>query len=90
MFIGNNIDDDKVPSIITFSKMLFSAILALDVIFIFSCILMLAGIATTRYYIRKGKAQQQRQRHNGKVQKAKAQQQSPKAYRQKPKSKKVQ
>ena len=35
--LGNNIDDDKVPSIITFSKMLFSAILALDVIFIFSC-----------------------------------------------------
>ena len=34
-----------------FSKMLFSALLSLDVIYIFSCIFLLAGIATTKHML---------------------------------------
>ena len=34
-----------------FSKMLFSALLSLDVIYIFSCIFLLAGIASTRHML---------------------------------------
>ena len=33
-----------------FSKMLFTALLALDVIFVLSCVLLLAGIAGTRLF----------------------------------------
>ena len=33
-----------------FSKMLFTALLALDVIFVLSCVLLLAGIAGTRSF----------------------------------------
>ena len=59
---GNYIDDDQVlrktnlcherrsqvPKMEFFSKMLFTALLALDVIFVLSCVLLLAGIAGTR------------------------------------------
>jgi len=48
---GNYIDDDQVPKMAFFSKMLFSALLSLDVIYIFSCIFLLAGIATTRHML---------------------------------------
>jgi len=48
---GNYIDDDQVPKMAFFSKMLFSALLSLDVIYIFSCIFLLAGIATTKHML---------------------------------------
>ena len=38
----------QVPKMEFFSKMLFTALLALDVIFVLSCVLLLAGIAGTR------------------------------------------
>ena len=61
---GNYIDDDQVtilpknyastqnqvPKMEFFSKMLFTALLALDVIFVLSCVLLLAGIAGTRWF----------------------------------------
>jgi len=46
---GNYIDDDQVPKMAFFSKMLFSALLSLDVIYIFACVFMLVGIATTKH-----------------------------------------
>jgi len=48
---GNYIDDDQVPKMEFFSKMLFTALLALDVIFVLSCVLLLAGIAGTRHLL---------------------------------------
>eukprot|EP00090_Calanus_glacialis_P031070 TRINITY_DN5087_c0_g1_i1.p1 TRINITY_DN5087_c0_g1~~TRINITY_DN5087_c0_g1_i1.p1 ORF type:complete len:421 (-),score=48.53 TRINITY_DN5087_c0_g1_i1:145-1407(-) len=48
---GNYIDDDQVPKMAFFSKLLFSALLSLDVIYIFSCIFLLAGIATTKHML---------------------------------------
>merc|ERR1712156_801789 len=48
---GNYIDDDQVPKMELFSKMLFTALLALDVIFVLSCVLLLAGIAGTRHLL---------------------------------------
>ena len=40
----------QVPKMEFFSKMLFTALLALDVIFVLSCVLLLAGIAGTRWF----------------------------------------
>merc|ERR1712226_78946 len=48
---GNYIDDDQVPKMEFFSKMLFTALLVLDVIFVLSCVLLLAGIAGTRHLL---------------------------------------
>lgn len=48
---GNYIDDDQVPKMEFFSKMLFSVLLSLDVIFVLSCVLLLAGIAGTRHLL---------------------------------------
>jgi len=48
---GNYIDDDQVPKMELFSKILFTALLTLDVIFVLSCVLLLAGIAGTRHLL---------------------------------------
>jgi len=48
---GNYIDDDQVPKMEFFSKLLFSILLALDVIFILSSVLMLAGLAATKHIL---------------------------------------
>jgi len=48
---GKFMDDDQVPRMAFFSKMLFSILLSLDVIYIFSCILLLVGVAAVRHML---------------------------------------
>merc|ERR1719414_692711 len=48
---GKFVDDDQVPKMEFFSKMLFSILLSLDVIYIFSCVLLLAGVLAIRHLL---------------------------------------
>jgi len=48
---GKFMDDDQVPRMAFFSKMLFSILLSLDVIYIFSCIFLLVGVAAVRHML---------------------------------------
>ena len=50
---GLSMDDNEVPRVAFFSKMLFSILLSLDVIYILSCVLLLVGVAAVRYPLQK-------------------------------------
>ena len=46
---GKFVDDDQVPKMEFFSKMLFTILLALDVLYILACILLLVGVAAVKH-----------------------------------------
>ena len=46
--VGKSMDDVQVPMMALFSKVLFSVVLSLDVIYILSCVLLLAGVAAVK------------------------------------------
>jgi len=48
---GLSMDDNEVPRVAFFSKMLFSILLSLDVIYILSCVLLLVGVAAVRHML---------------------------------------
>jgi len=48
---NNYMDDERVPQMVLYSKILYSALLAIDVIYIFSCILLLVGIAAKKHLL---------------------------------------
>merc|ERR1719232_2433254 len=42
-------DDDEIPRMAFFSRVFFTVLLSLDVIYILSCVLLLVGVATSRH-----------------------------------------
>lgn len=46
---GKFVDDDQVPKMEFFSKMLFTILLALDVLYILACVLLLVGVAAVKH-----------------------------------------
>lgn len=46
---GKFVDDDQVPKMEFFSKMLFSILLSLDVLYILSCVLLLVGVVAIKH-----------------------------------------
>jgi len=48
---GNYMDDDQVPIIVMYSKVLYSVLLSTDIVYVFSCILLLVGVACKRHLL---------------------------------------
>ena len=47
--MGKSMDDDEIPRMAFFSRVFFTVLLSLDVIYILSCVLLLVGVATSRH-----------------------------------------
>ena len=47
--MGKSMDDDEIPRMAFFSRVFFTVLLSLDVIYILSCVLLLVGVSTSRH-----------------------------------------
>lgn len=47
--VGKSMDDDEIPRMAFFSRVFFTVLLSLDVIYILSCVLLLVGVSTSRH-----------------------------------------